>query len=137
MRWHLTIWPLPKKWRLNEFPVAKPACILTGGETTVTLRGTGKGGRNQEFVLAALMKMEGINHLVVLSGGTDGTDGPTDAAGALADHTTWQRAKDKGLDPGEYLDRNDSYNFFDGLGDLYKTGPTNTNVMDIGVILVE
>lgn len=122
---------------LHEFPVPKPSCILTGGETTVKLKGHGKGGRNQEFVLAAAMKMDGISHSVVLSGGTDGTDGPTDAAGALADNSTLERAMAHGLDPAEYLDNNDSYTFFDGLGDLYKTGPTNTNVMDIRIILVE
>jgi glycerate 2-kinase len=122
---------------LNEFPTPKPACILTGGETTVKLKGNGKGGRNQEFVLAAALKMEGLRHAVVLSAGTDGTDGPTDAAGALADVTTMDRARSNGLDPVEYLDNNDSYTFFDGLDDLYKTGPTNTNVMDIRIILVE
>lgn len=122
---------------LNDFPVPKPACILTGGETTVKLKGGGKGGRNQEFVLAAATKMEGLSKVVVLSAGTDGTDGPTDAAGALADVKTMERATDNGLDPAEYLDNNNSYNFFDGLGDLYKTGPTNTNVMDIRIILVE
>ena len=83
------------------------------------------------------MKMQGLRHAVVLSAGTDGTDGPTDAAGALADVTTMARGRSTGFDPVEYLDNNDSYNFFDGLGDLYKTGPTNTNVMDIRIILVE
>ena len=122
---------------LHGLPVAKPACILTGGETTVKLKGDGKGGRNQEFVLAAAMKMSGLSHAVVLSAGTDGTDGPTDAAGALADSTTLQRAAEKGLDPSQYLENNDSYHFFAQLGDLYKTGPTNTNVMDIRIVLVE
>jgi hydroxypyruvate reductase len=122
---------------LHGFPLPKPACILTGGETTVKLKGDGKGGRNQEFVLAAAMKMKGISHVVVLSAGTDGTDGPTDAAGALADSTTLMRAAKKGLDPAVYLENNDSYHFFEELGDLYKTGPTNTNVMDIRIVLVE
>ncbi len=122
---------------IHGFPVPKPACILTGGETTVKLKGDGKGGRNQEFVLAAAMKMRGLSHAVVLSAGTDGTDGPTDAAGALADSTTLERAAEKGLDPSRYLENNDSYHFFDKLGDLYKTGPTNTNVMDIRIVLVE
>ncbi len=81
--------------------------------------------------------MQGLRHAVVLSAGTDGTDGPTDAAGALADITTQDRARSNGLDPAEYLDNNNSYNFFDGLDDLYKTGPTNTNVMDIRIIIVE
>ena len=123
---------------LHDHPVSKPACILTGGETTVTLKGEGKGGRNQEFALAAAMKLGGLKrHCVVFSAGTDGTDGPTDAAGALADNTTLERAVDMGLDPGHYLKNNDSYHFFDRLGDLYKTGPTNTNVMDIRIVIVE
>ena len=122
---------------LHGLPLAKPACILTGGETTVKLKGSGKGGRNQEFVLAAAMKMKGLGHTVVLSAGTDGNDGPTDAAGALADSTTLGRAEERGLDPGKYLENNDSYHFFEQLNDLYKTGPTNTNVMDIRIVLVE
>ena len=122
---------------LNNYPVPKPACILTGGETTVTIKGDGKGGRNQEFVLAAALHMAALDHAVVLSAGTDGSDGPTDAAGALADNTTLERARDYGLDPVQFLKNNDSYHFFDNLGDLYKTGPTNTNVMDIRIVLVE
>ncbi len=122
---------------LHGLPLAKPACVLSGGETTVTLKGSGKGGRNQEFVLAAAMQMKGISHSVVLSAGTDGSDGPTDAAGALADSTTLNRAKERELDPARYLEHNDSYHFFEELNDLYKTGPTNTNVMDIRIVLVE
>ncbi|MEE4165832.1 MAG: glycerate kinase [Desulfocapsaceae bacterium] len=122
---------------LHGLPLAKPACVLSGGETTVTLKGSGKGGRNQEFVLAAAMQMRGISHSVVLSAGTDGSDGPTDAAGALADSTTLKRAKERELDPARYLEHNDSYHFFEELNDLYKTGPTNTNVMDIRIVLVE
>jgi glycerate 2-kinase len=117
-------------------PVPKPACLLSGGETTVTIKGAGKGGRNQEFVLAAALKMTGIENIVVLSAGTDGTDGPTDAAGAIADQNTLQRAALKGLDPQKYLENNDSYHFFNTLNDLYKTGPTNTNVMDLRIILI-
>lgn len=117
-------------------PVPLPACILSGGETTVRIKGDGKGGRNQEFVLAAALKMTRIPNIVVLSGGTDGNDGPTDAAGAIADQTTLARAKAKGLDSRSYLDNNDSYHFFQALDDLYKTGPTNTNVMDMRIILV-
>jgi hydroxypyruvate reductase len=113
-------------------PLKPPACIITGGETTVTLRGDGLGGRNQEFVLSAAMDIAGMSNVVVLSAGTDGTDGPTDAAGAIADGCTLAR------DPRapQFLTRNDSYHYFENLGDLIKTGPTNTNVMDVRIILV-
>jgi hydroxypyruvate reductase len=113
-------------------PLKPPACVITGGETTVTLRGDGLGGRNQEFVLAAAIDISGLPNVVVLSAGTDGSDGPTDAAGAIADGRTFTR------DPRapEFLARNDSYHYFEGLRDLVVTGPTNTNVMDVRVILV-
>jgi hydroxypyruvate reductase len=117
-------------------PLKKPACIISGGETTVTIEGKGLGGRNQEFVLAAALDIEGLNDVVMLSGGTDGNDGPTDAAGAIADGTTISRANDLGLDGYKYLCENDSYNFFKPLGDLLITGPTNTNVMDLRVLLI-
>jgi glycerate 2-kinase len=117
-------------------PVSKPACVISGGETTVTIRGQGKGGRNQEFVLAAAVAIDSLENVVILSGGTDGTDGPTDAAGALADGRTVSRAASQGLDAQEYLRNNDSYSFFDPLGDLLKTGPTFTNVMDLRLVLV-
>lgn len=117
-------------------PVKPPACILSGGETTVTLKGKGKGGRNQEFALAAAMAIQGLDHVVVLSAGTDGTDGPTDAAGAMADHTTSQRAACLGLVPEQFLFENNAYPFFESLSDLFKTGPTFTNVMDIYLLLV-
>ncbi len=116
-------------------PVATPACILSGGETTVTVRGKGKGGRNQEFALAAAMALAGLPNAMVLSAGTDGTDGDTDAAGAIATGETLQRAAEMGLDAPEHLLRNDSYPFFDALGDLIKTGPTGTNVMDVYLLL--
>ncbi len=122
---------------LSGNPVRKPACLLSGGETTVTIRGSGKGGRNQEFVLAAALHMEGLEKIVVLSGGTDGTDGPTDAAGAVADETTIARAGSLGMDPRKFLENNDSYHFFDNLENLFKTGPTNTNVMDLRIILLQ
>ncbi len=112
-------------------PLARPACVISGGETTVTLRGNGLGGRNQEFVLAAAMEIAGLDRAVVLSGGTDGTDGPTDAAGAIADGNTLAR----GPDAQKYLADNDSYHYFEKLGDLLITGPTNTNVMDVRVLL--
>jgi hydroxypyruvate reductase len=118
-------------------PVAPPACILSGGETTVTLKGKGKGGRNQEFALAAALEIAGWREIVILSAGTDGTDGPTDAAGAFADGETVQRAKALGLDPWGSLEENDSYPFFQALGDLLITGPTGTNVMDLRILLVE
>ena len=119
-------------------PIKAPACILSGGETTVTLKGTGKGGRNQEFALAAAIDLAGRDGVCVLSGGTDGTDGPTDAAGAMATGSTVTLAQSKGLSATDYLSRNDSYNFFDSLGDgsLLKTGPTRTNVMDVRLLLV-
>ncbi len=115
-------------------PVKAPACIISGGETTVTLDGDGLGGRNQEFVLAAARHL--VEGVVVLSAGTDGTDGPTDAAGAIADADTLERARARGLDPRAYLTRHDSYHFFDALGDLIKTGPTGTNVMDVRLLLI-
>ena len=117
-------------------PVPRPACVLSGGETTVTIKGAGKGGRNQEFALAAALGIDGLPDTVILSGGTDGTDGPTDAAGAVADHTTLDRARAAGMDALTHLDNNDAYPFFEKLGDLLITGPTLTNVMDLRVILV-
>ena len=120
----------------TNHPISPPACIISGGETTVTIRGKGLGGRNQEFVLAAALDIQGLEGVVILSGGTDGTDGPTDAAGAIADADTVRRALDLGFDANAYLDDNDSYHFFGKLGDLLVTGPTNTNVMDLRLILV-
>ncbi len=117
-------------------PARPPACLISGGETTVTLCGGGLGGRNQEFVLAAAIALAGRGRVVVLSAGTDGTDGPTDAAGALADGRTVRRAADLGLDARRSLANNDSYRFFKPLGDLVKTGPTGTNVMDIRLLLI-
>jgi hydroxypyruvate reductase len=116
-------------------PVPPPACLLLGGETTVTVRGRGKGGRNQELTLAVAAAIAGEEDLVIFSAGTDGTDGPTDAAGAVADGETYPRAKQAGLDPFGALEDNDSYHFFEGLGGLIKTGPTLTNVMDITLLL--
>ena len=116
-------------------PVRPPACLLAGGETTVTLTGTGKGGRNQEFALTAAIDIAGLRNVAVLSCGTDGTDGPTDAAGAIATGETIARARRLRVDPYRHLRNNDAYPFFDALGDLVKTGPTGTNVMDIHVLL--
>ena len=118
-------------------PIPAPACIISGGETTVTIRGDGLGGRNQEFCLAACMDLVELPpRVVILSGGTDGNDGPTDAAGALADPFTVTRGKDAGMEAAEFLKRNDAYHFFEKTGDLLMTGPTNTNVMDVRLVLV-
>ena len=117
-------------------PLPPPACILSGGETTVTLSGKGLGGRNQEFALTAALDINQKENIVILSGGTDGTDGPTDAAGAFSDSYTLKRAEAMGLDPYLFLANNDSYHFFQKLGDLFVTGPTNTNVMDLRIVLV-
>jgi hydroxypyruvate reductase len=118
-------------------PVKRPACVISGGETTVTIRGTGLGGRNQEFALAAAIDIAGLENVVILSAGTDGSDGPTDAAGAIADGATLTRAGRLGLNAAQFLANNDSYHFFEPLGDLIKTGPTGTNVMDVRVLLVK
>lgn len=119
-------------------PVPRPACIIAGGETTVTIKGKGKGGRNQEFALSAALEISGYNGIVVLSAGTDGTDGPTDATGAIVDSDTCKNAKLRFcLNPEEYLRRNDSYNFFNNTGEYIITGPTMTNVMDIMISLVK
>lgn len=116
-------------------PVPKPAGIIAGGETTVTVTGKGLGGRNQEIALAAAQKLNDMNGVVVASLSTDGVDGPTDAAGAIADGKTLVRAAKMGLTPEEYLAENDSYHFFSKLGDLIFTGPTGTNVNDVSVIV--
>ncbi len=127
---------IAKEIRRTHQPVTPAACVISGGETTVTIQGPGLGGRNQEFVLSAAMALQGWPGVVVLSGGTDGTDGPTDAAGALADGHTVERARALELDAGKYLRANDSYHFFEPLNDLLKTGPTLTNVMDLRLLLI-
>jgi glycerate 2-kinase len=117
-------------------PVSAPACVISGGETTVTIRGKGKGGRNQEFCLAAAIDIAGLDSVVILSGGTDGTDGPTDAAGATCDGQTIERALAKKIKAMDCLMDNNAYPFFKELDDLLMTGPTNTNVMDLRLVLV-
>jgi hydroxypyruvate reductase len=113
-----------------------PACLLWGGETTVTLRGEGKGGRNQELALGAFKALQSAEMTFSFAAlGTDGTDGPTDAAGAWFDHTTIREACTRGIRPDDYLDRNDAYAFFQELGGLLRTGPTGTNVADIVLAL--
>jgi glycerate 2-kinase len=117
-------------------------CLLCGGETTVTVRGSGKGGRNQEFALAFALEIEGWQGVSLLSAGTDGSDGPTDAAGAMVDGSTASRARSLGIDPLRYLEQNDSYGFFQRFDTAsggrchFKTGPTGTNVMDIQIVLL-
>ncbi len=125
--------------RADSRPLAPPVCLLSGGETTVTLAADpGQGGRNQEFVLAAALKLgrEGLHNVVILSGGTDGEDGPTDAAGAWADDAVLEQASELGLEGGTFLARNDAYSFFAAAGGLLKTGLTQTNVMDVRVLLI-
>jgi glycerate 2-kinase len=112
-------------------PVPRPACLVWGGETTVTVRGQGWGGRNQELALAAALALEGLPNVLLVALGTDGTDGPTDAAGAVATGETVARARALGLDPSTHLADNDAYPFFDALDDLIRTGPTGTNVNDL------
>ena len=127
---------IAREIRSSGRPVVAPACLLSGGETTVTIKGKGKGGRNTELALAGAMNLAGTNGIVLLSAGTDGTDGPTDAAGAFADGTTLSRAAVLGLSAGSHLTQNDSYPFFLALKDLLITGPTRTNVMDMQILLV-
>ncbi len=116
-------------------PIQRPACVVLGGETTVTVRGSGKGGRNQELALAAAPGLAGLDNVMILTLATDGTDGPTDAAGAFVDPTTAARAASLGLDVAGTLADNDAYTFFERLGDLLITGPTRTNVNDLTFIL--
>jgi len=127
---------IAREVRKSGNPIAPPACVLCGGETTVTIRGEGKGGRNQEFALSAACAVARLENVVILAGGTDGTDGPTDAAGAIVDGCTVALAVEKKLDPQDHLERNDAYHFFKPLHDLLITGPTNTNVMDIYMVIV-
>jgi hydroxypyruvate reductase/glycerate 2-kinase len=111
-------------------------CLISGGETTVKVRGKGIGGRNTELALAFALEMAGVEGVTLLSAGTDGTDGPTDAAGAIVDGHTIGKAEAKGLHPDVYLDQNDSYTYFKNTGELLITGSTGTNVMDIQIILL-
>jgi glycerate 2-kinase len=132
----------------DKQPIGPPACLLSGGETTVTLAAESPncsgatrprlGGRNQEFVLAMALQLGAteLDDIVILSAGTDGEDGPTDAAGAFADASTLERVRSLGLEMKDFLNRNDAYHFFDATGDLFKPGLTGTNVMDVRVVLV-
>jgi hydroxypyruvate reductase len=118
-------------------PGDPPLCLLAGGETTVTLRGKGLGGRNQEMALAATLLLDNDPSISMVFAGTDGTDGPTDAAGGFADGAAAGRARAIGLDLAARLADNDSYHALDALGALLRTGPTRTNVMDMAIALVE
>ncbi len=122
--------------RENQLPVAPPAALVAGGETTVTVHGKGRGGRNQEVVLSAALSIRGNPAILVSSIGTDGVDGPTDAAGAVADGSTFERGLRIHMDPDSYLRENDSFPFFERLNDLVTTGPTGTNVNDIFIAIV-
>lgn len=128
---------LAREERQYGRPVPLPACLILGGETTVTVHGSGRGGRNQELALAAALGLEGCERTLVVSFATDGTDGPTDAAGAVADGDTLRRARDQGLNAHRYLVDNDAYTFFDAFGDLLRTGPTNTNVNDLILVMAK
>jgi len=127
---------IAKEIQAHGRPLPRPACVVSGGETTVTIHGRGLGGRNQEFALAAAIDLAGLRDSLLLSAGTDGTDGPTDAAGAIADGTTLARAEALGLNAAGFLRDNNSYRFFEATGDLIKTGPTGTNVADIQILLI-
>jgi hydroxypyruvate reductase len=115
---------------------AAPLCVLAGGETTVRVTGQGKGGRNQEFAVVVAQELQRETNWALLSAGTDGVDGPTNAAGAFVDSRSIDRATAQGLDPLAALSKNDTYSFFTALGDLFTPGPTGTNVMDIKIVLL-
>jgi hydroxypyruvate reductase len=117
-------------------PFQKPALMLSGGETTVTIRGDGKGGRNSEFLLSFALAIDGIDGITALAADTDGIDGMGDNAGAFADGTTAARLRAKGLDPRAMLANNDAYTAFAALGDLFAPGPTGTNVNDFRAIII-
>ena len=125
---------IAREMRASGRPIAPPACVILGGETTVTLRGAGKGGRNQEMALAAALALEGMTDCLIACLATDGTDGPTDASGAVADGTTVARGRALGLDAYAYLADNDAYPFMAALDDLLLTGPTHTNVNDLALV---
>jgi len=122
---------LAKQLREEISKRPRPFCVLAGGETTVTIKGNGKGGRNQELVLAAVDELAALRDVMLIALATDGDDGPTDAAGAVVTGDSSERAGSLGLRPADYLSRNNAYPFFEALGDLIKTGPTGTNVNDL------
>jgi glycerate-2-kinase len=125
-----------RKVSVYSFSLPKPLGVVAGGETTVTVKGKGLGGRNQELELSAALNLKDAENCVIASLSTDGVDGPTDAAGAIVDGGTLKRAVALGLDLEKFLAENDSYTFFSKLGDIIITKPTGTNVNDISVIVV-
>jgi glycerate 2-kinase len=128
---------IAKDIRRSGIPLRPPAAVVAGGETVVTVRGNGVGGRNQELALALAVNLRDVEGFVAASMGTDGIDGPTDAAGAVVTDGTLRRAAEKGLNPEEYLENNDSHTFFKRVGGLIYTGPTGTNVGDITILMVQ
>jgi hydroxypyruvate reductase len=126
---------LARKLRVTTALHEYPFCLIAGGETTVTIKGNGTGGRNQELALAAVPELAGLENILLISLATDGEDGPTNAAGAIMNGETLRRAELLGLDVAGHLSQNDAYPFFERLGDLLKTGPTGTNVNDLVFLL--
>lgn len=122
---------LAQRLRNESLKRPRPFCLIAGGETTVTITGNGRGGRNQELALSAVHELDGLEDVMLIALGTDGDDGPTDAAGAVVTGESASRAESLGLDAAGHLSRNDAYPFFQALGDLIKTGPTGTNVNDL------
>jgi glycerate 2-kinase len=131
-----TLSALTKEVLTSDNPLSPPVGIVVGGETTVTVTGKGKGGRNQELALAAALKIEGLDKVVIASISTDGVDGPTDAAGALVDGETLKHSRELMLDAEMFMKNNDSFEFFSRVGGLIYTGPTGTNVNDITIMIV-
>jgi glycerate 2-kinase len=127
---------LAKQVCASAEPIPRPACLIAGGETTVTLTGSGRGGRNQELALGAVEDLAGLEGVFLVAMATDGGDGPTDAAGAVATGQTAVRAARLGLQPRLHLANHDAYPFFDALGDLLKPGPTRTNVNDLSMLFI-
>ena len=121
----------------GEAAVRPPAAVIYYGESTVNVTGSGKGGRNQELALRGALEIEGYEDITWLSAGTDGIDGPTDAAGAIVDGTTIRKAREQGLDAEDYLNCNDAYHFHEKAGTLLRTGPTGNNLMDLQIVLIE
>jgi glycerate 2-kinase len=128
---------IAKEVIISGNPVQRPACLLAGGETTVTVHGNGTGGRNQELALGAVEDLAGLHEVAIVTLATDGGDGPTDAAGAVVSGETLKRAQSIGLSPADFLARNDAYHFFAKLGDLLQPGPTQTNVNDLALVFIK
>jgi hydroxypyruvate reductase len=122
---------LAHRLRVSTERMTRPFCLIAGGETTVTIKGNGKGGRNQELALAAVHELRDLENVMLIALATDGDDGPTDAAGAVVTGESAHRAESLGVDVADHLSRNDAYVFFDKLDDLLKTGPSSTNVNDL------